>query len=88
MDFNERYDFARANEDLKFVNSFRNLLPIFNSKEKRLWHKAKWWGCWLRHHRLQRLINLTHYVFCIRNTLDSKSLSAFDYINHKPTDRK
>ena len=77
------YDNDREKEDLKFVNSFKHKWIFFNSKEERLWHKAKWWGCWLRHHRKMNKIHLMHYVFLITHSRDSKELKAFDYINSK-----
>lgn len=75
------YDSDREKEDLAFVTKFR--YKWFCSREKRLWHRAKWWGCWLRHHRQLRDRNLTYYLFLIMHERNSSTLKAFDYINGK-----
>lgn len=77
------YDDEREKEDLKFVTSFRKKLVLFSSKEKRLWHRAKWWGCWLRHYRTQSKVNVYWYIIRIQYCLNSKELKAFQYINSK-----
>jgi hypothetical protein len=77
------YDNDREKEDLNFVTSFRNKWCFFSSKEERLWHRAKWWSCWLRHHRKQGKLNPLWYIVQIQYCRDSKELRAFDYINRK-----
>lgn len=77
------YDNVREKEDLNFVTSFKHKWICFNSKADRIWHKAKWWGCWLRYHRKLNKINILHYIFIITHTRNSKELKAFDYLNKK-----
>jgi len=80
--FEDLYDFWRSQEDAKFMQTYRNLWPIFNSKEKRIRHRAKYWGCWLRFHRRIKKTNTIFYLFRIMSSV-LKEHGAFAYLNEK-----
>ena len=83
MQFLERYTLDQAISDLALVLSFRKLLPLLNSKEKRIWHMSKYWGAYLRYFRYVRATNVSHYIFCIRHFNSHKEYLSFAYLSNK-----
>lgn len=77
------YTYTQMELDLSFVKKFRNLWVLFNTKEERIRHKAKYWACWLRYHRWLRIKQPTVYIFGILLNRDHQVNRAYDYINQK-----
>ncbi len=80
--FDDLYDIQRSCDDNDFMKTYKKLLPLFNSLEDRIQHRAKYWGCWLRFHRRIKNTNKIFYIFRIMNS-DIKEHKAFDYLNEK-----
>lgn len=81
------YNLDQMSADLKFVRSFRNLFFIFHKYEKRVWHRSKFWGCWLRYHRFLRLKEPAVYFICIIKSRDSKEARGFESINQRDNEK-
>ncbi len=84
--FLKNYD-NRMLKDLAFVRSFRNFSFLFHNKQKRIWYRSWYWGCWLRYHRWLRLKQPMAYIFRVVNTRDSKEIRGFDFINKKDNEK-